>query len=152
MPDWIAIVDTREQHAFDLERFGVECVSQKLDSGDYSIAGYERDIAIERKSASDLLGCIGKGRERFVRELTRLADMQYAAVVCESPIDAVLSGEHRSFVSPASVMGSVIAWEQRFGIHWHFCPSRPFAERLTFKILDRFFYETTNANPERQIR
>ena len=43
----------------------VETRIDGLESGDYSIAGLEPRISIERKSVGDFFGSIGSGRQRF---------------------------------------------------------------------------------------
>ena len=40
---------------------------------------------------------------------------------------------------PKTVYRSVIAWQQRYDVHWLFAPGRPFAEKTTYHILDRFY-------------
>jgi len=62
------IVDSREQLPY---KFQTPSIKAALDTGDYSIAGLEHFIAIERKTLPDLIGCLCNGRERFERELRR---------------------------------------------------------------------------------
>jgi len=52
-----AICDTREQRPLNLAPLQV--VTGTLATGDYSVQGLENIVAIERKSLSDLLGCVG---------------------------------------------------------------------------------------------
>ena len=66
----VAVVDSREQLPLDLEP--LQSVRGTLTTGDYSVAGMESIVAIERKSLGDLLSCIGKERERFDKEVMRL--------------------------------------------------------------------------------
>ena len=57
-----------------------------LQQGDYSLVGHESQVAIERKSLADLFGTLGQGRERFERELARLAELDRAAIVIEASL------------------------------------------------------------------
>lgn len=95
------VIDTREQRGFSFD--GLRCdvadgggpltvptVRGTLKSGDYSLKGYETRVACERKSIEDLYGTLGKGRERFERELVRLSTYSFAAVVVEADWRAVL--------------------------------------------------------------
>ena len=66
----VAVVDTREQCPLDLSP--LTTVVGTLATGDYSVKGLVDVVAIERKSLSDLLGCIGQSRERFDKEIMRL--------------------------------------------------------------------------------
>src|SRR5262245_5178714 len=86
------LVDSREQcpYTFDAiladSEFGggwwrVQTARLALPSGDYTLDGYASRVAVERKSMSDLFGTIGNGRERFTRELERLAKMNFASIV-----------------------------------------------------------------------
>lgn len=43
-----------------------------LATGDYSLLGLESHVCIERKSREDFLGCVGRERERFDREIQRM--------------------------------------------------------------------------------
>lgn len=65
----VALIDTREQLPLDLSPLRVQVGT--LDTGDYVLLGCDH-IRIERKSLDDLLGCIGRDRERFDREVIRL--------------------------------------------------------------------------------
>ena len=49
-----------------------------LATGDYSIEGLENDITIERKSMSDAFGTFGGGRDRWLREMSRMKTFQSA--------------------------------------------------------------------------
>lgn len=146
------VVDTREQlnYAFarplriGARRFTFSTVRATLNAGDYSLVGYESSpagIAIERKSLADAFGTFGKGRERFERELSRLALYKFAAVVVEAEWSTIFeSPPLRAKLHPRSIVGSVIAWQIRFPmIHWCFLPGREAAEGYTARLLDRFY-------------
>ena len=63
------IIDTREQapFAFRHERMDATTEPGTLAVGDYSLAGLEDRVAVERKSLPDLVMCLGRERERFER-------------------------------------------------------------------------------------
>jgi ERCC4-type nuclease len=103
-----AISDTREQCPVDLSPLRVEVGT--LATGDYSVAGLEHVIAIERKSLPDLLGCIGQERERFDREIMRLLAYQVRALVVESTWPEIEAGQWRSKITPAAALGSLLGW------------------------------------------
>lgn len=118
-----------------------------LPSGDYSIEyegrSYADRIAIERKGICDLYSTLGQHRGRFELELARLQLMDFAAVVVEAQWDTLVRAPPaRSQLNPLTVFRSVIAWQQRFPrVHWWACPGRVFAERVTFRVLERFWKE-----------
>ena len=146
------IVDSREQAPYHFRGFKADAIQKYrplvvrtvvagLASGDYSIEGFEDRVACERKSLADLYGTLGGGRERFERELQRLAEMEFAAVVIEADWNAIIgSPPPQSKLLPKTVYRSIIAWQQEFPtVHWWACESRDFAERTTFRILERFW-------------
>ena len=80
------IVDSREQRpfAFQHEPYAATVEAGTLAVGDYSLAGLEDKVAVERKSLPDLVLCLGRERERFERELQRGAALEAFAVVVEA--------------------------------------------------------------------
>lgn len=103
-----AIIDTREQLPLCLEPLAVE--RDTLTTGDYSVAGLETIVAVERKSLSDLLACVGQERDRFDREVVRLLAYPVRALVVESSWAELEAGDWRSKVTPAAAVGSCIGW------------------------------------------
>ncbi len=103
-----AVVDTREQLPLDLSP--LQTVAGTLATGDYSVQGLEHVVAIERKSLPDLLGCIGRDRERFEREVQRLLAYPCRAIVVESTWPEIEAGGWRSKVTPKAAVGSVLGW------------------------------------------
>ena len=103
-----AIIDSREQHPLDLAPLAT--ANGTLSTGDYSVYGLTDVIAIERKSLSDLLGCIGQHRERFDRECQRLLAYPTRAIVVESSWPEIESGEWRSKITPNAAIGSLLGW------------------------------------------
>lgn len=122
--------------------------TQLLSSGDYTLDGYADAVAVERKSLQDLFGTVGQGRDRFVRELERLAGMRFAAVVVEAEWSTVFdSPPEHSRLDPRTVWRSVLAWMQRYPrVHWLMCPDRAFAEVATFRVLERFVREQAESS------
>ena len=137
-PTLVIIVDTREQLPFSFP--GTATIRHGLRAGDYSVLGFEDQVAVERKSLADLYGTVGKGRDRFERELEKLAEMKHAAIVIESTwYDITRNPPERSEVHPRAVLASLEAWEQRYGVSVHAYGRRALAERLTFRKLERFW-------------
>lgn len=108
-PEWVtAIVDTREQLPLDL--LPLQWVVGTLSTGDYSVEGLKNVVAVERKSLSDLLGCVGQHRERFDREVQRLLAYPCRAIVVEATWADLERGDWRSQVTPSAAIGSVLGW------------------------------------------
>lgn len=106
--DVTAIIDTREQHPLDLEP--LRTVTGTLATGDYSVAGLESIVALERKSLPDLLSCVGCERARFDREVMRLAAFPVRCLIVEATWATVEAGEWRSEVTPQAALGSLLGW------------------------------------------
>ena len=132
------IQDSREQCPFRFEGFNAVVTVGALEAGDYSLAGFERRVAIERKSIQDLVGCLTGERPRFERELQRLKAMDAAAVVVEQPQSVLRLGHYRSAMPAESAWQSVIAFSMRFRVPFWFCDSRADAERVAFDFLRHF--------------
>lgn len=173
------VQDTREEipwtfqglHAFSDKKFRPLCIhveERKLDTGDYSIAGYEHLVTVERKSLSDLYGTLSEnldqekfgGKGRFRKEHERMAAMidagGYACVVIEAPLSMVETewGEtlanppQGTLLHPRSVLGHQISWQQKYGVHWHWAGGRREAEILCFRILETFWRHQREAAAE----
>jgi ERCC4-type nuclease len=153
------VIDTREGHPWTFDGLEADAdrkyrplivptVTAGLKSGDYSIQGAEHLVAVERKSLADLYSTLGQQRERFERELVRLAAMEFAAVVVEAGWAAVLNDPPAtSKLRPKTVYRSVLAWQQRFPrVHWWLADTRSFAERTAFRILQRFYLDRLAPN------
>lgn len=107
--DITAIIDTREQTPAPLSP--MRWRRGTLVTGDYSVAGLEDVVAIERKSASDMLGCIGRDRERFDREIQRLLGYPCRAIVVEAGWQFFERGDFgKSKITPAAAVGSLLGW------------------------------------------
>lgn len=146
------VIDTREQTPWqfkgikaDADQGGlplaVPVEVDTLATGDYSIRGLEHEVCIERKSMADLFSSISVGRDRFEREFARMQEMQYAAVVIEAPVDAMLASppEHTS-IDPKIVLRTMMSWSIRYPrVHWWPMPSRAFAELWCFRLLRMYW-------------
>lgn len=100
------IVDTREKK--DIFLFNsyedVETVSKKLDTGDYSIQGFENKITIDRKrTTAELHICLFGQYERFEKELERMGEFDEAYILCSFPFEYVNIFPEKSTV-PSRVM------------------------------------------------
>ena len=81
------IIDTREkQPLFTEGDRDFDIITRKLDTGDYSISGFENLVIIERKQdINELYACFTSQRKRFFNEIDRM--MQY-------PLRFLVIGSH----------------------------------------------------------
>ena len=133
------LVDTREQTPW-FQRSpvdGIQFKSQRatLATADYTLLGLEAEVLVERKNVSDLVGSVGRGRERFERELARMRETTRSAwlVVEGTPRDVELECLRRApprgrAMSPRAVIGSLLAWAHRIGLRVWWAGSADAAE------------------------
>ena len=135
MKDFTIVIDTREQQPYT---FSCATVEHALDAGDYSIAGCESQIAVERKSLADFVRTVIHERQRFQSELEKLAEYTLACIVVEADLDDVLRGLKQSdlrMVTPAAVLGSALHIAMRYRVPVYWCGSRQAACAFTEAFL-----------------
>jgi len=131
--DMVIIIDTREQRPYD---FGdIKAEKKKLDSGDYSVAGFEDRIAIERKTVEDLIGTFIKRREAFYAELRRLQDYDATCIIVEGSLKDIYGKKYVSSISPIAVMGTIMHILIEMKIPIHFCGNRQCAREFVIAYL-----------------
>lgn len=141
------VIDTRENRPYEFD----DSVAHALPAGDYSIEGFETEAAVERKSLSDWISTIIHNGARFHRELDKLADYSFAAVVIEAGIPDILSGEYRSEINPSALLGRTFALMQSYPtIHFLFAGDRPHARVCTEKLLRLYAARAERAEREAQ--
>ncbi len=131
--------------------------------GDYSIAGYEGRIGIERKSMVDFQGTLlgwrhevetggADGwtidvdrRARFKRELGKLAKMECKAIVVEASLGECLEqspswGVRDGITNAKYLFSTYLSWLEEFpAVPWVFADDRRMAEVAAFRIMEKFW-------------
>lgn len=138
MNDFVVVCDTREKIPYEFST-DVEVVSEKLDTGDYTIQGFEDVFAVERKSLPDLLKSITWERERFKAEIVRADALLGFVVVVECPVRDILNWNYKRDVHPNAVMGTVNNWEKYHNVEFEWAGSRAEGEQETLDILTRWY-------------
>ena len=84
----VVVVDTREQAPLKIREYPT--IVEGLPVGDYGIAGFSDwnnpRFIIERKSFSDLLGSLTRGRKRFMREIEKMRRFQVRGLLIEGSL------------------------------------------------------------------
>jgi DNA excision repair protein ERCC-4 len=140
IPPPVFVIDSREQLPFSFPNAIVEA----LPTADYSVQGFTDQIAVERKSLPDLAGCIGGERARFQRELLRLSQIQYRALVVEATLANTLSPAYRQ-LHPQAILGSLVAWSLKYQLPIWFASERDLAQQLTAKLLTKAYEYALNS-------
>lgn len=112
-----------------------------LKSGDYSIAGLEDVVAVERKSLKDFYQSISSERDRFEREIARLNESyRYALVVIEGDYEAIANPQGFTTVAAKTAFRTIQSWEVRYPmVHWKWLPNRRVSEVYTYRQLEMFW-------------
>lgn len=148
------LVDTREQRAYtfrqlaDVTRKGTVSLRVPvrlctIPAGDYSIDGYAAQIAVERKTLPDFLGSFGGNRDCEERKLAKLAALPVAWYVLEFTYGQLLF-EHvpHSRVNRKAMSRSIMAYQVQYPtVHWFFAGERAVAESLTYRLLEKWWWD-----------
>ena len=121
IPKPIILVDTREKVPFEflnVRNWIEKTKKKKLDVGDYSIEGMEDQIALERKTLTDLITTLMQHRKRFFKLCEKLTKYRWRALLIEATYEDVKSpyDDLNTIAHPNAVSGSLDALEARFGI------------------------------------
>ena len=103
-----------------------------LETGDLALAMLPEAGVVERKTPSDMAGCIGNGRERFERELRRGRYAGRMIVVIEGTLSDVAVAARG--IHPNAVVGTLAAWTRRY-CPFVFCGSERLAADFAFRFL-----------------
>jgi DNA excision repair protein ERCC-4 len=106
-----------------------------LPSGDYSILGHETTFTVERKSLTDLLGCIFT--DRFERELDRLRLYRFAFLAIEANLRDIRNPQFYKG-NPAAVIGKLRAIELRYGVRVKYLGDREESQEYVKGLLNHY--------------
>lgn len=160
------IQDTREQMPLDFSPFeGVTVEVGTIWPGDYTVKGWEKSIAFERKSVGDLIGTLKGGyvgkdsirryESRFdleLEEFERHYDRAFVIVEPDRPeairecrgepgCDAgtqIANAWYRSQIPPATVFAFLRALSVEYGCHVYLAASREDAAREMVEIARKY--------------
>jgi ERCC4-type nuclease len=151
-PDFTIIIDTREQQPWSFDSYAK--ANTKLDTGDYSIQGFENIVAIERKkSVSEFANNITESR--FTDVVMRMGEIKYSFLLLEFNLEDVLIYPVGSTVpkrmwdkikiSPAFILKNLLDLELKHNISVHFCGNSGNAEKLAETIFKKVYYLERNS-------
>jgi ERCC4-type nuclease len=151
---FIIIKDTREQEGYSFEPSSSRyhtckgMVTQKLDTGDYSIVGLEDKLCIERKaSVVEFANNIGHDQARFMREIERMEKIPHRYMVFEFSLSDLMNFPEGSGI-PESDWGKlkvtnrfmlkmIMEFQMKHGIHVMFCDSKKNAKWAVLSLIKR---------------
>jgi DNA excision repair protein ERCC-4 len=130
----VVAVDTREQKPYSFPRYELKA----LPAGDYSLVGYEDQVAVERKTKADAYASLGRERARFKREFERLAALRYAAVVIEASLEDFLHPPPFTQMNPKAAVNTLIGWSVKYRVCVFFAGGRATGKAVTYRILEKY--------------
>ena len=136
----IITVDTREQSPLDFSGIeGIEKVEVAgLAFGDYSASVHGKVVPLvyERKSLQDCFGTLGKGHDRFKRELERAKTANFKLVLMiEGTYTDVWNGCEYSQMDGPTLLKILATMYVKYDLEYHFCETRRVMAR---RIADSF--------------
>jgi len=115
--DFILVIDTREQQPlFKRPPKGLVIVRDKLDIGDYSIRGFEQQIAVERKRIEELYRCATVEREDFKDKLEVMSSLERKWLFIEGTVDDLFSWQIHTDVHPNIIRGFLASVQIKLNI------------------------------------
>ena len=139
-PRVTVLIDTREQCPLPIVGYPIETAT--LPVGDYGIRGFSDwsnpAFIVERKSLDDLCGSLGKGRARFLREVEKLRQFRFRALLIEGTRATIEAHDYRSEISPASVLSTLDALAVRTNLHVYWCEDAEGAARQLESLVRQF--------------
>jgi len=129
------VIDTREGEPYSFDPRLAGAVRRALAAGDYSLAGLEDQVAVERKTLDDFVSTVIHRRRRFRQELRKLSRCRAACVVVEAELLDVLGKRYRSEARPEAVVGSTLSILLDYGVPVAFCGNRQAACHFTQAFL-----------------
>lgn len=140
------IIDTREQQPWSFDRCATAC--RKLDTGDYSVEGYEQILCIERKkSVSEIANNITE--KRFKDVIERMKTYQYAFLIFEFDLEDVLNYPigsnvpkhmwNKIKISPGFILKHILELQLYHNIKVLFCGCPTNATKMATALMKKVF-------------
>jgi len=141
----VVVIDSREKKPYSF--YDTDVIRTGLETGDYTIEGFEGVFAVERKSLDDLANTLGAGRERFEREIQRAQNFEEFVVVIEAEKSMLYDRDGRghcihyySKIHPNSIIGTVEKWPDKYDVlEFEWAGDRAGAKARTHQLLQNWY-------------
>lgn len=134
------VVDCDEKKPYDFDG-RLRITKRRLPTGDYSIYGYTKIIAVERKNLADFLICCSVQQPRFKRQLIRLAQMDHSLVVVEGDIYGFCPWSRVNTPTRVTIVANLCA---AFGVPFIFLRDKRMAQSFTEQFLKKAKQQVDN--------
>ena len=121
--------------------------------GDYAIAGFEQDFAIERK-ADDLPSSLAQRRENFEAEVKRLNDgMEFAAIIIEKSWHEYMGAHRGHGATIHSTARTWLHWMIRYpNVHLILADGREQAQQIAYGLMEIFYWHKMRSDGQLKRR
>lgn len=158
------LIDSQEKQPWTFEGFKADA-PEKLrpliiphewkslgpNHGDYSLAGFEGRVHIERKSMADAHGTFlghHERRDRWENTLSFLSEIESSAVIVECTLGQLVAnvqsrGKRSAGTLAKTIHRQVMAWMDDYRVPFLFCDNRRLAEASALRWLRRFHRHAT---------
>lgn len=142
------IQDTREKQpwTFDSKFYNANTTVAKLDTGDYTIKGFEELLCIERKkSTTEIFNNVVD--DRFMREMERMQHFQFPFMILEFSLKDIMSFPYNTTipkylwkkikVKSGFVLKIFNDIQLDFGVHIIYADNTEYATSMAYNIMKR---------------
>lgn len=140
------IIDTREQQPWEFDR--VAYANRKLDTGDYSVEGYEHLLCVERKkSVSEIANNITE--KRFKDVIDRMKTYKYSYLILEFSLEDIYRYPIGSNVpkrmwdklkiTSGFILKNLLELQLKHNIHVLFCGDPSNASKIAITLMKKVY-------------
>jgi ERCC4-type nuclease len=146
MRELTVIRDTREKEPWPVENssFVANVIDTVLETGDYTLKGYEKILCIERKkSITEFANNVVQ--ERFTAELVRMQKFKYRYLIFEFSLQSLLDYPLKCGLPPDKIksirvnarflMRFVAEIQVKYGVHVLFCDGAKHAQYMAISLM-----------------
>lgn len=141
IPKPTVVIDSAEHMGYKFDRFTnwfSGTVRKRLPLGDYTLAGFENEIIIERKTIPDLVNSVIQERKDFISKCEKLSKFKNKCLVIEGSLASLKTPYEVSQAHPNAVLGSLIAAQERWHIPLYFLDDFVLAEEFVASMLSKY--------------
>lgn len=150
------IIDTAEKLPWNFDIYDCQVEKGNLNTGDYTLRGYENILSIERKRTTGEISInLGLKWRTFNEEFERMADFKYKYLICEFSLDDLIkfpenSGIPKKAWSKLRTNGKFLISKltkmcDKYGIELLFCGNRDTAISTAMGIFREVIHEETKS-------
>lgn len=152
---FVILRDDREKEKYRWTFAGHRCIKCRLDTGDYTLRGYEHKLAIERKrDVAEIHKNFGKNEwPRFKAELERMDKIKHAYILFEFsyedvsryPFDLHPYVRRKIKIRGGYLHNRIRKIEQEYDVKIIFCGDKESAINIAYDIMKSVVTEENNS-------